>query len=117
MQTCVGTGEFREWGPCVGGLAPQPTPSRATASTTTATAASTTTPACCIVELACPAPGSLPDGQPFQNYVIDGASFYSGTVASWQWDRHRRPVRPAVPDHHQPGGPDLHADRRQHARC
>lgn len=84
MQTCVGSGEFREWGPCVGGLAPasaEPCDSL----DNNCNGCVDDNAACCIVELACPASGSLPDGQPFQNYVIDGTSFYSGTVASWQW--------------------------------
>ncbi|MBK9031452.1 MAG: putative metal-binding motif-containing protein [Myxococcales bacterium] len=85
MQTCQGTGEFREWGPCVGGIAPgaaEPCDSL----DNNCNGCVDDNPACCIVELACPAPGSLPDGAPFENYVIDGTQFYGGAVATWAWD-------------------------------
>ena len=38
------------------------------------------------VGLACPAPGSMPGGNPFDNYVIDGTQFFSGTVTTWRWE-------------------------------
>ena len=85
MQTCQGTGEFREWGPCVGGIAPGTTEA-CDSLDNNCNGCVDDSPLCCIVELACPAPGSMPDGSPFQNYVIDGTQFFSGAVASWQWD-------------------------------
>lgn len=85
MQTCQGTGEFREWGPCVGGIAPQ-NAEPCDSLDNNCNGCVDDSQACCVVDLACPAPGSMPDGQPFQNYVINGAMFYSGPVASWQWD-------------------------------
>lgn len=35
--------------------------------------------------LECPAPGDLPAGSPFVDYVIDGTSFYDGPFQSWAW--------------------------------
>ena len=85
MQTCQGTGEFREWGPCVGGIAPGTTEA-CDSLDNNCNGCVDDSPLCCVVELACPAPGSLPDGAPFENYVIDGTQFYGGAVATWQWD-------------------------------
>ena len=85
QQTCQGTGEFREWGPCVGGIAPQ-NAEPCDSLDNNCNGCVDDNQACCVVELACPAPGSMPDGQPFQDYVINGAMFYGGPVASWQWD-------------------------------
>jgi hypothetical protein len=85
MQTCQGTGEFREWGPCVGGIAPG-TSEACDSLDNNCNGCVDDSPLCCVVELACPAPGSLPDGAPFENYVIDGTQFYGGAVATWQWD-------------------------------
>ncbi len=80
-QTCQGSGEFTYWGPCVGGIAP----SSDVCDTldNDCDGCVDDNPACCVVELSCPS--SMPDGQPFQNYVIDGTMFYSGLVTSWTW--------------------------------
>ncbi|MEZ4401632.1 MAG: MopE-related protein [Kofleriaceae bacterium] len=85
QQTCTGSGEFAVWGPCVGGIAPQ-SAEPCDSLDNNCNGCVDDSAACCVVELACPAPGTLPDGQPFQDYVIDGTQFYGGPVASWQWD-------------------------------
>jgi Putative metal-binding motif len=85
QQTCVGTGEFREWGPCVGGIAPDSNEA-CDSQDNNCNGCVDDSALCCVVELACPGPGDMPDGQPFVDYVIDGTAFYSGTVMSWAWD-------------------------------
>ncbi len=81
MQTCQGGGEFIEWGPCTGGIRPG---SEACDSVDNdCNGCADDHPDCCEVTLACPS--SMPDGEPFQNYVINGAMFYSGAVTSWSW--------------------------------
>jgi hypothetical protein len=55
MQTCQGTGEFREWGPCVGGIAPQ-NAEPCDSLDNNCNGCVDDNAACCIVELACPAP-------------------------------------------------------------
>ena len=84
MQTCTGSGEFTMWGPCTGGISPGA--EACDSQDNNCNGCVDDDPSCCIVELACPGPGDLPDGQPFQNYVIDGTQFFSGTVQSWSWD-------------------------------
>ena len=81
MQTCQGGGEFVEWGPCVGGI--RPGEETCDSVDNDCNGCADDHPDCCVVELACPS--SMPDGEPFQNYVINGATFYSGAVTSWTW--------------------------------
>lgn len=80
-QTCIEAGEFDFWGPCVGGIRPQPETCDSVDNDCNGCADDN--PACCVVELACPT--SMPEGDPFQPYVIDGTMFYSGAVQSWSW--------------------------------
>jgi hypothetical protein len=82
-QTCQGTGEFATWGDCTGGIAPSP--EACDTQDNDCNGCVDDNPACCTVDLACPGPGSMPDGQPFTPYVINGANFYNGTVSTWQW--------------------------------
>ncbi len=82
-QTCVGSGEFTQWGDCVGGITP--TAEVCDNLDNECNGCADDSPECCVVDLNCPAPGDMPDGQPFQDYVIDGTMFYSGTVTSWTW--------------------------------
>jgi hypothetical protein len=83
-QTCEGSGEFATWGPCEGGIAPNS--EACDTQDNDCNGCVDDNPACCVVDLACPGPGSMPDGLPYQPYVINGATFYSGTVTTWAWD-------------------------------
>jgi len=84
QQTCTGSGEFTQWGPCNGGIAPGE--EACDSQDNNCNGCVDDDPSCCIVELACPGPGDLPTGAPFTNYVIDGTQFFTGDVASWAWD-------------------------------
>jgi len=81
MQTCQGTGEFPEWGPCQGGI--RPGAEACDSVDNDCNGCVDDDPGCCVVNLACPS--SMPDGEPFQNYVIDGTQFFTGAVLSWTW--------------------------------
>ncbi len=81
MMTCIEGGEFDRWGPCMGGI--RPGAEACDSVDNNCNGCADDDPACCVVNLACPT--SMPDGDPFQNYVINGATFYSGAVTSWQW--------------------------------
>ncbi len=81
QQTCQGSGEFTFWGPCTGGIAPNE--ESCDTLDNDCDGCVDDNPECCVVELACPS--SMPDGQPFQPYVIDGTMFYSGATTSWSW--------------------------------
>ncbi|MBK9031584.1 MAG: thrombospondin type 3 repeat-containing protein [Myxococcales bacterium] len=81
-QTCSTTG--LTWGPCVGGLSPGA--ETCDGLDNTCNGCVDDAPGCGTVALACPAPGTLPDGAPFENYVIDATSFFAGTVTAWSWE-------------------------------
>jgi hypothetical protein len=81
MMTCREQGEFDEWGPCTGGI--RPGPEACDSVDNNCNGCADDDPACCVVNLSCPT--SMPDGDPFTPYVINGAMFYSGAVTSWQW--------------------------------
>ena len=83
MQTCVGSGEFTYWGPCEGGI--RPGAETCDSLDNSCNGCQDDHPECCDVVLNCPGPGDLPDGAPFQDYVINGANFYAGAVTSWAW--------------------------------
>ncbi len=83
MQTCIGSGEFTRWGPCEGGI--RPGAETCDNLDNSCNGCADDHPDCCDVQLNCPAPGDLPDGSPFQDYVIDGTNFYSGAVTTWSW--------------------------------
>jgi hypothetical protein len=85
-QRCVTSGEFGEWGPCEGGIAP---------STEACDRLDNDCNGCtdeiddCIPIGTCPGPGDarVPDGAPFTTYPLRGGLFYGGTdTMSWQWE-------------------------------
>jgi hypothetical protein len=82
-QRCTGSGEFTYWGPCEGGITP--VSDACDSQDNDCNGCADDNPACCVVELQCPGPGDLPEGQPFADYIIDGTQFYSGAVTSWSW--------------------------------
>lgn len=81
-QTCntAGTG----WGACTGGLSPGV--EACDGLDNNCNGCTDDNPACGTVLLACPAPGSLPDGSPFVEYTIDASGFFAGTVQSYSWE-------------------------------
>jgi hypothetical protein len=81
MQTCEGTGEFTNWGPCTGGIGVKP--EACDSVDNDCNGCVDDDPMCCQVDLMCPT--SMPDGQPFEDYVISGTTFYGGMVSNWQW--------------------------------
>jgi hypothetical protein len=81
MMTCVEGGEFDSWGPCNGGI--RPGAEACDSVDNDCNGCADDDPACCVVNLQCPT--SMPEGDPFTNYVIDGTQFFSGAVTSWQW--------------------------------
>jgi Putative metal-binding motif len=81
-QTCEGSGEFTHWGPCTGGITPHP--EACDNLDNDCNGCADDNPECCEVNLTCPS--TMPDGQPFQDYVINGTNFYMGTdVTNWRW--------------------------------
>ncbi len=83
QQTCFGSGEFTSWGPCTGGISPQA--EACDGQDNDCNGCDDDNPECCVVELACPGPDDMPDGAPFENYVIDGTAFFAGATTSWSW--------------------------------
>jgi hypothetical protein len=81
QMTCVEGGEFDSWGPCNGGI--RPGAEACDSVDNDCNGCADDNPACCVVNLQCPS--SMPDGDPFTPYVIDGGLFYTGAVTSWQW--------------------------------
>jgi len=82
MQTCVGNSEFGTWGECVGGI--RPGAEACDGQDNDCNGCNDDHPSCCNRELTCPS--TMPDGHPFQDYIIDGTMFFPGPAASWQWD-------------------------------
>ncbi len=80
---CEGSGEFGSWGACEGGI--WPTGEACDTQDNNCNGCADDHPDCCVVELACPGPGDLPEAAPFVPYSIDGTMFYSGPAASWSW--------------------------------
>lgn len=81
MMTCIEGGEFDYWGPCNGGI--RPGAEACDSVDNDCNGCADDHPSCCVVNLSCPS--SMPDGDPFQPYVINGTMFYGGTVQSWAW--------------------------------
>ena len=81
QQTCLEGGEFDSWGPCNGGI--RPIEEACDSVDNNCNGCADDHPDCCVVSLICPS--SMPDGDPFAPYVIDGTMFFSGAVTSWQW--------------------------------
>jgi hypothetical protein len=82
-QTCFGV-EFGAWGECRGGIVPDA--EACDGQDSDCNGCDDDHPLCCVVELACPGPGDLPDGAPFNDYVIDGTTLYGGPAISWSWE-------------------------------
>jgi hypothetical protein len=82
-QTCQGSGTSSAWGRCTGGISPGD--ESCDSQDNDCDGCVDDDPTCCIVDLACPGPRTLPDGSPFQPYVLDGTTFYAGTVTAWSW--------------------------------
>src|SRR5436853_4813462 len=83
MQTCQGSEEFGNWGPCIGGISPGA--EGCDGADNDCNGCIDDNPACCDVLLACPDSSALPEGQPFVDYVIDGSGVYSAPGPSWSW--------------------------------
>jgi|JI10StandDraft_1071094.scaffolds.fasta_scaffold05473_4 hypothetical protein len=81
-QVCATSGTT--WGPCVGGLSPAA--ETCDGLDNNCNGCADDAPGCGTVALACPSSGSLPEGSPFVDYVIDGSQFFGGAVASWSWE-------------------------------
>jgi hypothetical protein len=81
MQTCQEGGEFDSWGPCNGGI--RPNPEACDSVDNDCNGCADDHPDCCVVELSCPS--SMPDGDPFVPYTINGTMFFAGAVTSWAW--------------------------------
>jgi hypothetical protein len=80
---CEGDAEFPEWGACTGGI--WPTTETCDTQDNNCNGCADDNPDCCVVEIACPGPGDLPDAAPFTPYTIDGTMFYSGPAMTWSW--------------------------------
>jgi hypothetical protein len=81
QQTCQEGGEFDSWGPCQGGIFPSAEACDSVDNNCNGCADDH--PDCCVVFLSCPS--SMPDGDPFAPYVINGSAFFGGAVTSWAW--------------------------------
>jgi hypothetical protein len=83
-QLCESDGEFGHWGPCTG-ISPSPETCDGLDNDCNGCADEHE---CCTLELTCPGPGDprVPvSARPFEEITIDGATIYTGVVASWQW--------------------------------
>ena len=80
-QRCQGSGEFGIWGPCTGGISPSP--EQCDTVDNNCNGCVDDNPMCCRIDLMCPT--SMPDGQPYTDYVINGATFWTGSATSWSW--------------------------------
>jgi hypothetical protein len=81
QQTCQGSGEFTQWGPCEGGI--QPKAETCDSLDNDCNGCVDDAEDCCNVDLECPA--SMPEGSPFTAYIINGTDFYEGPVSTWTW--------------------------------
>src|SRR5262249_15416194 len=75
--------EFGIWGPCTGGISPAP--EQCDTVDNNCNGCIDDSPSCCRVDLMCPSPNSLPEGQPYTDYVINGTNFWNGGAQSWMW--------------------------------
>ncbi len=81
-QTCAAGATTGQWGPCTGGIDPSPEICDGLDNDCNGLVDDGLT---CTNMLACPAPGTLPDAQPFEQYTIDGTQFFPGAVTTWAW--------------------------------
>jgi hypothetical protein len=82
-QRCQGSGEFGAWGPCMGGISP--TPEACDTVDNNCNGCIDDNPICCRPDIMCPAPGALPEAQPYNDYVVNGAMFFPGPTMAWRW--------------------------------
>lgn len=77
-QTCEMSGT---WGPCAGGIGPQPDVCDGRDNLCDGCSARRDCP------IDCPSPGDprVTDGAPFADYLLRGADFYRGMARSWRW--------------------------------
>jgi hypothetical protein len=82
-QRCQGSGEFGVWGPCTGGISPSP--EQCDGVDNNCNGCVDDNPSCCRVDLMCPTSSSLPEGQPYTDYVLNGGNYWTGGAQSWHW--------------------------------
>jgi hypothetical protein len=80
-QTCQGSGEFGQWGPCEGGIFP--TAEACDTQDNDCNGCADDSYDCCVAAIQCP--NQMPDGLPYADYVIDGTGFYPGAAMAWSW--------------------------------
>ncbi|HOW52314.1 MAG TPA: hypothetical protein PLV42_09765 [bacterium] len=86
-QTCENVGGTLKWGACTGGIVPSNEVCDFTDNNCDGCVDRTD---CCAPPIDCS--GTMPDAQPFQDYVVDGTAFYSGGDAtSWSWELSKGP--------------------------
>lgn len=81
-QTCQGSTEIGQWGPCEGGIWPTP---EICDNLDNDCNGCTDDGLCCDPPISCPAPGDILPGHPFTTYQLDGTLWYTGTATSWSW--------------------------------
>jgi hypothetical protein len=83
-QRCQGSDEFGIWGACTGGISPAS--EQCDTLDNDCNGCIDDNPLCCRPpEIMCPGPGTLPEGQPYTDYVISGANFFPAPTMGWQW--------------------------------
>jgi hypothetical protein len=92
-ETCEMT---RSWGPCLGGIGPQPSVCDGRDNLCDGCSAQHDCP------LDCPSPGDprVADGTPFADYPLHGAQFYPGLARSWRWTISGGPCDTLAPSLH-----------------
>jgi hypothetical protein len=95
-QRCEGTGEFGEWGPCTGGISPSAEACDLLDNDCNGCADEHD---CCGGDLSCPGPGDprIPSARPFDDVMLDGTSFFTGSAASWSWTVQGGPCDAVIP--------------------
>ncbi|MBN2725027.1 MAG: hypothetical protein JXR95_13235 [Deltaproteobacteria bacterium] len=85
QQLCVRVGgEFGVWGDCEGGISPSPETCDGLDNDCNGC---TDDGLCCSPPILCPTSDheSLQGAQPFNDFVLDGGDFYTGTAVRWEW--------------------------------
>jgi hypothetical protein len=80
---CTGDGAPGAWGACTGGIVPRD--EVCDSLDNDCDGADDEGLNCGPVTFACPDSASLPEGVPFQDYVLDASSWVTGMAASWSW--------------------------------
>jgi hypothetical protein len=81
-QTCLGSQEFGQWGPCEGGIWPS---AEICDDLDNDCNGCTDDGLCCDPPISCPSPGDILPAQPFTTYQLDGTQWYTGVAQSWSW--------------------------------